>query len=125
MLERKPHHQRLGLASLVRTLHVGILADCFFDPSTALCLKDMSVSDRATPLVALCEPTRCPNACITARHRPVWTRAADDARILLREKRLSELRRVALRRDLDRIEAVLDGITKPASPDLLARSSPI
>jgi putative tryptophan/tyrosine transport system substrate-binding protein len=41
--------------------------------------------------------------------------AADDARILLREKRLSELQRVALRRDLDRIEAVLDGITTPAS----------
>jgi hypothetical protein len=116
---------RVLLASLARTLHVGILADCFFDPSTALCLKHTSASDRATPLVALCEPTRCSNACITARHRPVWTRAADDARILLREKRLSELQRVALRRDLDRIEAVLDGITKPASPDPLARSSPI
>jgi hypothetical protein len=116
---------RVLLASLARTLHVGILADCFFDPSTALCLKHTSASDRATPLVALCEPTRCPNACITARHRPVWARAGDDARILLREKRLSELQRVALRRDLDRIEAVLDGITKPASPDPLARSSPI
>ena len=94
---------RVLLASLARTLHVGILADCFFDPSTALCLKHTSASDRATPLFALCEPTRCPNACITTRHRPVWTRAADDARILLREKRLSELQRVALRRDLDRI----------------------
>ncbi len=30
---------RTLLASLARTLHVGILADCFFDPSTALCLK--------------------------------------------------------------------------------------
>jgi hypothetical protein len=116
---------RVLLASLARTSHVGILADCFFEPPTALCLKPTSASDRATPLVALCEPTRCPNACITARHRPVWTRAADDAGILLREKRLSELQRVALRRDLDRIEAVLDGITKPASPDPLARSSPI
>jgi hypothetical protein len=56
---------------------------------------------------------------------PVWARASDDARILLREKRLSELQRVALRRDLDRIEAVLDGITKPASPDPPARSSRI
>jgi hypothetical protein len=48
-------------------------------------------------------------------------------RILLREKRLSELQRVALRRDLDRIEAVLDGITTPASanppPRLLAGSA--
>jgi len=87
---------RVLLASLARTLHVGILADCFFDPSTALCLKNTSAPDRSTPLVALCEPTRCPNACVTARHRPVWARAADDARILLREKRLSELQRVAL-----------------------------
>jgi hypothetical protein len=86
------------------------------------CLKRTSASKRATPLVALCEPTRCPNA---ACHRPVWTRAADDARILLLEKRLSKLQRAALRRGPDRIEAVLDGITKPASPDPLARSSPI
>jgi hypothetical protein len=41
-------------------------------------------------------------------------RAADDARILLREKRLSELQRLRLRRDLDLIDSVLDGITKPA-----------
>src|SRR5271169_5037746 len=31
---------RTLLASSARTLHVGILADCFFDPSTALCLKN-------------------------------------------------------------------------------------
>ncbi len=55
----------------------------------------------------------------------VWARAANDAKIWLREKRLSELQRVALRYDLDRIETVLDGITKPTSPDSLARSSPI
>jgi integrase len=116
---------RTLLASLARTLHVGILADCFFDPSTALCLKHTGTPDRATPLVALCEPTRCPNACIAQRHRPVWARAAEDARMLLREKRLSELQRVALRRDLDRIEVVLDGITTPASPDPPTWSSQI
>jgi hypothetical protein len=116
---------RTMLASLARTLHVGVLADCFFDPGTAMCLKQATRVDNKAPLTALCEPTRCPNACITARHRPVWARAADDARILLREKRLSELQRVALRRDLDRIKAVLDGITKPASPNPPARSSRI
>jgi hypothetical protein len=102
----------------VRRSANGVLsADCFFDPSTALCLKNATEPGRSAPLVALREPTRCPNACITGRHRPVWARAAEDARILLREKRLSELQRVALRRDLDRIEAVLDGITTPASAD--------
>jgi len=54
-----------------------------------------------------------PNACITARHWPLWARAADDARILLREKRLCK-QHMALRRDLDRIDSVLDEITKPA-----------
>src|SRR5271169_1846851 len=33
---------RTMLASLARTLHVGVLADCFFDPGAALCLKQMS-----------------------------------------------------------------------------------
>jgi hypothetical protein len=43
----------------------------------------------------------------------------------MREKRLSELQRLAPRRDLNRIEAVLDGITKPVSSDAPAQSSPI
>ncbi len=115
---------RAMLASLARTLHVGVLADCFFDPSTALCLKHAEEPDRSAPFVALCEPTHCPNACITERHKPVWAQAADDARTLLREKRLSALQRSALRRDLDRIEAILDGITTPVSADP-PQSSPI
>ena len=97
-------------ASLARTLHVGPLADCFFDSSTALCLKRTTASDRTTPLIALCEPTRCPNACLTQRHRPVWERAAADAALLLREKRLSAPQRVVLQQELARIQAVLAGI---------------
>ena len=97
-------------ASLARTLHVGPLADCFFDSSTALCLKRTTASDRTTPLIALCEPTRCPNACLTQRHRPVWERAAADAALLLREKRLPAPQRVVLQQELARIQAVLAGI---------------
>jgi len=51
-----------------------------------------------------------PNACITARHHPAWSRAAADARAMLTEKRVSALQRTALAQDLRRIEAVLDGI---------------
>lgn len=101
---------RVMLASLARTLHVGVLADCFFDPATALCLKRSTQADNARPLTVLCEPTRCPNACISSRHRPAWQTSADDARALLREKRLSTLQRTALRQDLDRIEDVLSHI---------------
>lgn len=102
---------RTMLASLARTLHVGVLADCFFDPGTALCLKQATGVDSKMPLTALCQPTRCPNACITSRHRPAWARSADDARALLKEKRLSPLQRTTLKQDLERIEGILDSIS--------------
>ncbi|WP_454888464.1 integrase [Sphingobium herbicidovorans] len=105
---------RVMLASVARTLHVGPLADCFFDPATALCLKRVTTPDPAQPLTTLCEPTRCPNACITARHRPAWERAAADARAHLRERRISDLQRQALQRELDRLSAVIAGIDPPA-----------
>src|SRR3546814_1298720 len=70
--------------------------------------------DPAQPLTALCEPTRCPNACITARHRPALERAAADARAHLRERRISDLQRQALQRELDRLTAVIAGIDPPA-----------
>jgi integrase len=104
---------RTLLASLGRTLHVGVLADCFFDPSTALCLKRTAATERQAPLTALCEPTRCPNACITKRHRPAWAQAAADAEAMLREKRLSEPQQIALRQDLQRFQAILDGLGPP------------
>lgn len=103
---------RTMLASLARTLHVGVLADCFFDPGTAACLKQATNVDGKMPLTALCQPTRCPNACITARHRPAWSRSAEDAKTLLKEKHLSPLQRTTVKQDLQRIEAVLDGLDR-------------
>jgi integrase len=103
---------RALLATTARNLHVGILADCFFDPASAVCLRNATDPDRSAPILALCEPTRCPNACMTARHRPAWSRAAADARAMLAEKRLSPLQRGALLQDLRRIQIVLDGIPK-------------
>lgn len=98
---------RTMLASPARTLHVGVLADCFFDPGTAVCLKQATGAQG--PLTALCQPTRCPNACITARHRPAWKRTVDDIQSLLKEKRLSKLQREVLISELGRIQAVLEG----------------
>lgn len=103
---------RTMLASLARTLHVGVLADCFFDPGTALCLKQATGVDNKMPLTALCQPTRCPNACITSRHRPAWVRSADDARTLLKEKRLSPLQRSSLEADLEHIQDVIKDVSE-------------
>ncbi|RVE82836.1 integrase [Sinorhizobium meliloti] len=99
---------RTMLASLARTLHVGVLADCFFDPGTAACLKQ--ATGAKGPLTALCQPTLCPNACITARHRPAWARAAQDAASLLKEKRLSQLQRNVLQQELERTMTILTNI---------------
>jgi hypothetical protein len=101
---------RTMLASLARTLHVGILADCFFDPGTAVCLRQAKSADDTAPLTALCQPTRCPNACITPKHRPAWARARQEAKSFLSEKRLSPLQRATLDQDLARAEVVLNNI---------------
>lgn len=101
---------RTMLASLARTMHVGVLVDCFFDPGTAVCLKQ--VTGAKGPLTALCQPTQCPNACITARHRTAWARSAQEAADLLKEKRLSTLQRTILQQDLGRAKAVLNSIDK-------------
>ena len=43
---------RTMLASLARTLHVGPLADCFFDPATALCLNRITEPGPPAPMIA-------------------------------------------------------------------------
>lgn len=106
---------RVMLASVARTLHVGMLADCFFDPATALCLKRVTTPEPAQPLTTLCEPTRCPNACITARHRPAWERAAAEARTHLHERHISNPQRYALQSELKRLNAIIAAIDPPKS----------
>jgi hypothetical protein len=90
------------LAHLARTLHVGHLTDCFFDPATALCLDNRGMEQRTDPLLSQCAPDRCPNSCVTMRHLPVWEASIAETDSLLRSKRLSRVQREALRRDNDR-----------------------
>lgn len=113
-----PARVRAMLAHVARTLYVGVLNDCFFDSATALCLNGKT--ERSAPAIAHCRPDRCPNSCIASRHRPVWAQAVEDAKMLLREKRLSELQRAALRRDVERIDAILE---RTATSSLAAPSS--
>ncbi len=90
------------LTHLARTLHVGHLNDCFFEPATALCLDKTKVDDRPAPALPRCAPDRCPNACVTSRHLPVWEASIAEADELLRNKRLPRFQREALQRDNDR-----------------------
>lgn len=99
------------LSSLARTLHIGPLADCFFDAQTALCLTNAASIDG--PQIAVCEPTKCSNACINERHAPAWQAALARAEHHLRDRRLSPLQRGALRNDAAKYQAVLKKIGGP------------
>lgn len=93
---------RAMLAHLARTLHVGYLNDCFFEPSTALCLDQDKKAESTAPALPQCSPDRCPNACITLRHLPVWEASIEEADRLLQDKRLPRFQREALQRDNER-----------------------
>ena len=104
---------RTMLAHLGRTLHVGFLNDCLFDAATALCLNAAPHSERAAPALSRCSPDRCPNACLTARHREPWQASIADGEALLADRRLSPLQRAAITRDNERkrrlIAHLMDG----------------
>jgi integrase len=107
-----PARVRAMLGHVARTLFVGVLNDCFFDPATALCLSVNA--DRSAPSMAQCRPDRCPNSCITSRHRPMWRKAVEDVCGLLSQKRLPAPQRLALEQELVRLRAVLRE-ARPAS----------
>ncbi|CAH1663454.1 hypothetical protein ACVW1C_008353 [Bradyrhizobium sp. USDA 4011] len=93
---------RTTLAHLGRTLHVGFLNDCLFDAATALCLTDVADPERTAPALSRCSPDRCPNACLTARHREPWQASIAEGEGLLADRRLSPLQREAIARDNER-----------------------
>lgn len=94
------------LAHLARTLHVGYLNDCFFEPATALCLG-RSTGSESQPILSNCAPDRCPNSCIARRHLPPWQAAIAHAEAMLEEKRLSNVQRTAIRQDRDRMRKLI------------------
>ncbi|MGH3373033.1 MAG: site-specific integrase, partial [Nocardioidaceae bacterium] len=63
------------LRSAAENFYPGTLNDCAFDASLALCLQDAVDPNRSQPVLSACQPSRCPNATIEARHRPVWVAA--------------------------------------------------
>ena len=84
-----------------------------FDAATALCLNAAPHSERAAPALSRCSPDRCPNACLTARHREPWQASIADGEALLADRRLSPLQRAAITRDNERkrrlIAHLMDG----------------
>ncbi|MEU5335597.1 hypothetical protein AB0G51_20015 [Streptomyces asoensis] len=76
-----PARLRTMLQHLTKTLHPGILNDCFYQPSSALCAKRAQHTGRPLPLLTVC--LNCPNARRSSVHLPRMTTARAQAQRLL------------------------------------------
>lgn len=72
-----PARLRAMLAHLVKILHPGILNDCFYQASTALCRKQAKTLGRPLPMLNTC--LNCPNARRSSVHLPPLQLARDQA----------------------------------------------
>lgn len=116
--------ERTMLEHLARTLHPGLLNDCFFKAETAGCAHHQQPGASGTsplPLISAC--VRCPNAYVTTRHAPALreARAQIADRLTIAEKAavMPPLQHEAfLQRldDLDRFAAPLDNQRTTTTP---------
>ncbi len=72
-----PPRLRAMLAHLTRTLHPGVLNDCFFNHATAACAGAAGHARHPLPMISTC--LRCPNARRSSIHLPRLTAARDQA----------------------------------------------
>ncbi|MFI6963518.1 hypothetical protein [Streptomyces sp. NPDC050255] len=72
-----PSRLRTLLHHLTKTLHPGVLNDCFYQAETAVCRKRAKPLGRPVPMLDMC--MRCPNSRRAAVHLPRLERAHDMA----------------------------------------------
>lgn len=77
-------------------LHPGLMADCFFEPKDAACLRHLDEKDRKEPVAGICDPN-CRNACWLKKHLAVWEGALTDVQRLSARNRISPIQRQILR----------------------------
>lgn len=98
------------LRTAAENFYPGTLNDCAFDASLARCLDAAGASNRTQPILSACQPGRCPNATIEARHRPVWVAARGHLAELLRRPDLSKPKRALLDAELAEVNRTLSSI---------------
>ncbi|MFD5784383.1 hypothetical protein [Streptomyces sp. NPDC126933] len=90
-----PARLRTLLHHLTRTLHPGVLNDCFYQAETAVCRKRAKPLGRPVPMLDMC--TRCPNSRRASVHMPRLERARNMAKAELGEATgLSHLQQLAI-----------------------------
>ncbi|MFI2913893.1 hypothetical protein ACG2OD_37450 [Streptomyces sp. PDY-4] len=111
-----PARLRTMLQHLTKTLHPGVLNDCFYQPSTALCAKRARHAGRPLPLLTTC--LTCPNARRSSVHLPRLTTARAQAqRPLDAPPALTRLQRAALTTHITELDYAIAELTSTESPD--------
>lgn len=96
-------------------MRVGMLADCFFEPSRARCLEGLSPDKKAEgPLLGLCDP-RCPQACWSKRHTHPLEQAREQAQLFRSLNRTSSLQRDYMRRQVELFDRMLREIREASN----------
>jgi len=101
------------LMNMVVTVYPGLLNDCLFERSTALCLIKHPEADGAEPLLDRCDREKCPNSCVSEKHRPMIEDAKERAVSYRRRRGLSSNQRSALDRTISRYERTLVDLDGP------------
>ncbi|WP_200870925.1 integrase [Amycolatopsis keratiniphila] len=98
------------------TIRFGTLNHCLFDPNNpvgAVCLEHATIPAGHTgPLEERCRPDRCRNSLIGAEHIPIYDAHRRTQLAVLQTPNLPACRQALIRRELERVEAVLDTIPK-------------
>jgi hypothetical protein len=114
----EPARLRTMLAHLTKTLHPGVLNDCFFQPAAALCVKRAKVIGRPVPQHNMC--MRCPNARRSTIHLPRLVQARDQALDLRaeceRREPMPKLQQIAITGYIDELDQLISGLD-PATED--------
>jgi len=104
------------LKNVAKEVYPGLVNDCFFDATTALCLRKPGVKARDRPLFAQCDWEKCPNSCFWRKHRQALADSLDEAREHRRRKGLSKNQRTALDVVIAKYRAALESISNAGPP---------
>lgn len=107
---------RTMLKHLTKTLHPGVLNDCFFNAATAVCVKRAKPLGRPMPQHNMC--LRCPNARRSTVHLPRLTIARDQAEAFHAARRadraaIPALQETAITNYLTELNQVIAEIQEP------------
>jgi integrase len=124
-----PSRLRTMLTHLTKTLHPGVLGDCFYQREKAVCAQRGNAVGRPLPLLNMC--SSCPNARRATVHLPRLTTARDQARQALQlahGKTLPPLQQAALAGHAAELDELITQIhsdeqESPCQPRSTARST--